>query len=165
MSGVRRDGQVGDCSAILRRLWRDRLERSIKGKNILHCQHRNATIVFLPIMKSALVSALLFSGALSTVVPKADKKIDYTGFKLVRILSTDATQKAQINSLAAHILNPGRTENFDVVVSPDKVDALTALVTDSVVINEDVGAALAEEGEFEVYAGMIVLPASVLCKS
>jgi len=55
--------------------------------------------------------------------------------------------------LAAHILNPGTSAELDVVVSPENVDALTALVAESKVLNEDVGAALAEEGEMSVYAG------------
>jgi carboxypeptidase A2 len=100
-----------------------------------------------------LTSALLLSStALGTVVPRAGKKVDYNGFKVLRVASTDAV-KAEIESLAAHILNPGTSAELDVVVSPENVDALTALVAESKVLNEDVGAALAEEGEMSVYAG------------
>lgn len=101
-----------------------------------------------------LTSALLLSStALATVVPRAGKKVDYNGFKVLRVASTDAV-KAEIESLAAHILNPGTSAELDVVVSPENVDALTALVAESKVLNEDVGAALAEEGEMSVYAGL-----------
>ncbi|CAG5155662.1 uncharacterized protein ALTATR162_LOCUS3773 [Alternaria atra] len=99
-----------------------------------------------------LTSALLLSStALGTVVPRAGKKVDYSGFKVLRVSSTDAV-KGKIENLAAHILNPGTSAELDVVVSPENVDALTALVAESKVLNEDVGAALAEEGEMSVYA-------------
>jgi carboxypeptidase A2 len=104
-------------------------------------------------MKTAiLTSALLLSTALGTVVPKAPKKVDYSGFKVIRVASTDDV-KAQIEKLAAHILNPGKSAELDVVVSPENVDALTALVSGSTVLNEDVGLALAEEGQMGAYAG------------
>jgi hypothetical protein len=99
-----------------------------------------------------LTSALLFSSALASVVPKAPKKVDYSGFKVLRVASTDDV-KAQIESLAAHVLNPGKSAELDVVVSPENIAALTALVAVSEVLNEDVGAALAEEGQMSAYAG------------
>lgn len=104
-------------------------------------------------MKSTLItSALLLSAAFGTAVPRAGKKVDYSGFKVLRVTSTDDV-KAQIESLAAHVLNPGKSAQLDVVVSPQNVAALTALVAESKVLNEDVGAALKEEGEVSVYAG------------
>ncbi|CBX93159.1 similar to carboxypeptidase A1 precursor [Plenodomus lingam JN3] len=103
-------------------------------------------------MKSAiLTSALLISSAFGTVVPRADKKVDYTGYKVLRVTAQNNV-KAQVESLAAHVLNPGKAAELDVVVSPDNVAALTALVAESKVLNEDVGAALQEEGEMGVYA-------------
>jgi hypothetical protein len=104
-------------------------------------------------MKSnILASALLFSTAFGTVVPRAGQKVDYSGFKVLRVTSTEDV-KDQIENLAAHVLNPGKSASLDVVVSPENVDALTALVSESQIINEDVGAALAEEGEMKAYAG------------
>lgn len=102
-------------------------------------------------MRYILTSALFLSTAFGTAVPRADEKIDYNGFKLLRVNIPEGASnvRVQIENLAAHILNPGRENNFDVVISPDKVDALKALVTDSIVVNEDVGAALAEEGELK----------------
>jgi len=101
-----------------------------------------------------LTSALLLSStALGTVVPRVGKKVDYNGFKVLRVASTDDV-KAQIEDLAAHVLNPGQSAEMDVVVAPENVDALTALVAESKVLNEDVGAALEEEGEMSVYAGL-----------
>ncbi|KAF2847695.1 carboxypeptidase-like protein A1 precursor [Plenodomus tracheiphilus IPT5] len=103
-------------------------------------------------MKSSiLTSVLLISGALGTVVPRADKKVDYNGYKVLRVTAQDNV-KAQIENLAAHVLNPGKAAELDVVVSPANVAALTALVAESKVLNEDVGATLQEEGEMKAYA-------------
>jgi len=100
-----------------------------------------------------LTSALLLSStALANVVPRVGKKVDYSGFKVLRVTSTNDVQ-AQIESLSAHVLNPGKSAELDVVVAPENVDALTALVAESKVLTEDVGAALAEEGEMGIYAG------------
>lgn len=106
-------------------------------------------------MKTTILTfaLLLSSTALGTVVPRAGKKVDYNGFKVLRVASTDDV-KAQIENLAAHVLNPGQSAEMDVVVAPENVDALTALVTESKVLNEDVGAALEEEGQMSVYAGL-----------
>jgi hypothetical protein len=127
-----------------------RLPRNIKGCLFLSL---NFTLHLQPTMKTIiLTSALLFSTALATVVPKAPKKVDYSGFKVLRVASTDDV-KAQIESLAAHVLNPGKSAELDVVVSPENIAALTALVAASEVLNDDVGAALAEEGQMSAYAG------------
>ena len=99
-------------------------------------------------MKSLLLLGSFVSYACSAVVPKAEEQVDYSGFKVVRLALPEANNdiEAQIEKLAAHILNPGKSSHLDVVVAPDSVDAITALVTESSIINEDVGAALAEEG-------------------
>lgn len=103
-----------------------------------------------------LTSALLLSSsALGTAVPRAGKKINYDGFKVLRVSGTDDV-KAKIEDLAAHVLNPGKSAEMDVVVAPENLDALTALVAESKVINEDVGAALKEEGEMGTYAGLLL---------
>ncbi|KAF2131017.1 hypothetical protein P153DRAFT_421995 [Dothidotthia symphoricarpi CBS 119687] len=104
-------------------------------------------------MKFILTSALLASTVLGTVVPRAGKKIDYSGFKLLRLAAPDVTADvhSQIEELAAHVLNPGKAQ-LDIVVSPENVDAISALAPGSKIINEDVGAALKEEGQMSVYA-------------
>lgn len=108
-------------------------------------------------MKHILTFTLLLSAALGTVVPRAGKKFDYNGFKVLRVSSTEDV-KDQIEDLAAHVLNPGKSDQLDVVVSPENVDALTALVAECQILNEDVGAALAEEGEMKAYAGELGSP-------
>jgi hypothetical protein len=99
-------------------------------------------------MKSFLLLAPLISSVCCIILPKADQKIDYSGFKVLRLALPEAnsTIEAQIDSLATHVLNPGKRSHLDVVVAPEKVKALTALVPSSHVVNEDVGAALSEEG-------------------
>jgi hypothetical protein len=102
-------------------------------------------------MKSFLTSALLFSAALGSAVPTAGKKVDYSGFKLLRLTTTDGLE-SKIEELATHILNPGKSAHLDVIVSPDNVAKITSLA-ESKVISEDVGAVIAEEGEMGTYAG------------
>jgi hypothetical protein len=105
-------------------------------------------------MKFIITSALLASTAIGSVVPRASQKVDYSGFKALRVTLPEGSEsvKAQIENLVAHVLNPGKKE-LDVVVAPKDIAALNALVAESKVINEDVGAALAEEGEMKAYAG------------
>lgn len=110
-------------------------------------------------MRFFLSGSLLLATVLGTAVPRAEKKVDYTGFKVLRLSLHKANSniEAQIEKVAAHILNPGKS-TLDVVVSPDSVDAVKALVSESIIINEDLGASLAEEGElvspdFSVSAG------------
>ncbi|KAH8708642.1 hypothetical protein GQ44DRAFT_752695 [Phaeosphaeriaceae sp. PMI808] len=104
-------------------------------------------------MKFIFTSALLASTTLASAVPGAGPKVDYNGFKAVRVTLPEGSEsvRAQVESLVAHVLNPGKSE-LDVVVAPNDVEALEALVTDSKIINENVGAALAEEGEMGIYA-------------
>tara|TARA_R110002003_G_scaffold41_19_gene2978 strand:- start:4281 stop:4643 length:363 start_codon:yes stop_codon:yes gene_type:complete len=106
-------------------------------------------------MKFILTSALLASTTLSSVVPRAGQKVDYSGFKALRVTLPEGSEsiKAQLEDLVAHVLNPGKAE-LDVVVAPQDIDAVKALVAESKVLNEDVGAALAEEGELQALAGM-----------
>jgi hypothetical protein len=98
-------------------------------------------------MKAFLATTLLALSASAAVLPRADEKVDYTGFKVLRLGLPEGSDEveAKIEEIAAHVLNPGEAP-LDVVVSPDDVDAITALVSESTIINEDVGAALEEEG-------------------
>jgi hypothetical protein len=106
-------------------------------------------------MKFIFASALLASTTLASVVPRDSQKVDYSGFKALRVTLPEGSDevKAQVENLVKHVLNPGKKE-LDVVVAPQDVEALTALVAESKVITEDVGAALADEGQMGTYAGM-----------
>ncbi|POS74929.1 carboxypeptidase A4 [Diaporthe helianthi] len=99
-------------------------------------------------MKSLLISSLLLPLATAVALPERDAKVDYTGYKALRVdVGSDETVAAQVSQLAAHVLNPGNTGAVDVVVAPDTVSALEALGVSSTVLDEDVGASLASEGE------------------
>ncbi|KAF2005168.1 hypothetical protein P154DRAFT_353920 [Amniculicola lignicola CBS 123094] len=104
-------------------------------------------------MRSIVIATLLLPLTLAGVLPRAGK-IDYNGYKVLRLSLKDksAEVEAQIEALAAHVLNPGKSANLDVVVSPKDVDAVSALAVKTTVINENVGAALEEEGGLSVYA-------------
>jgi len=99
-------------------------------------------------MKSLLLLGSLVSYTYSAVVPKAEEQVDYSGFKVVRLALPEANSdiEIRIEELAAHVLNPGKSSHLDVVVAPNSLNALTALVPESSIINEDVGAAFSEEG-------------------
>ncbi|RKL50668.1 Metallocarboxypeptidase A [Fusarium proliferatum] len=103
-------------------------------------------------MRSSLLLALL-PLAVATAVPSS-KKVDYNGFKSLRVTLSKGAKNAvaEINKLSATILNPGAKEELDIVVSPDNIDAVTKIASDTTVLVEDVGAALAEEETSEIYA-------------
>ncbi|KAJ3537210.1 hypothetical protein NM208_g6407 [Fusarium decemcellulare] len=105
-------------------------------------------------MKASVLSLTLVAALASATAVPSSKKVDYTGFKSIRVtLPKDAEDAlAEINKLAATILNPGAQDEIDVVVAPDNVDAVTKLASDSTVLVEDVGAVLAEEDVSTVYA-------------
>ncbi|PVH94062.1 Zn-dependent exopeptidase, partial [Periconia macrospinosa] len=101
-------------------------------------------------MKASLILLGSIASLVSAVsVPRTTEKIDYTGFKALRVTLPEASSdlESQLEELAAHILNPGTKEHLDVVVSPEKIDAINNLVPETTVLVEDVGAAIAEEGE------------------
>lgn len=103
-------------------------------------------------MRSLLLA--LVPLALASAVPSS-KKVDYNGFKSLRVTLPKGAEDAAaaINKLAATILNPGAGDELDIVVSPENVDKVTKLASDSKVLVEDVGAILAKEETSTVYAG------------
>lgn len=113
-------------------------------------------------MKSLLSLSLLLPLALASAVPRAEQKVDYSGYKVLRVTSAKKNFEAQVEKLAAHVLNPGKAEYLDLVVAPENVKAVKAL-GESTVVTEDVGAALAEEedGTVSAYAGMLIPAESV----
>lgn len=131
----------------------------IRGRVVNSPNCNSAISTSVPKMRFIFTSALLASSAFAFVVPRDNEKVDYSGFKLLRLENIEGLE-AQIDELSAHVLNPGKSAQLDVVVSPDNVDAITALAK-SKVINDDVGAILAEEGEMGVYAGKFGFPVTV----
>ncbi|CRK35371.1 hypothetical protein BN1723_004128 [Verticillium longisporum] len=105
-------------------------------------------------MKASVLSALaLLPLAFGAALPKP-KKVDYTGFKGIRVNLPEDDQEArhQISKLAASVLNPGSHEALDIVVSPENVDAVSRLATNTTILVEDIGAAFAEEDTASLYA-------------
>lgn len=106
-------------------------------------------------MKASVLSALaLLPLAFGAALPKP-KKVDYTGFKGIRVNVPEDDQEArhQISKLAASVLNPGSHEALDIVVSPENVDAVLRLAANTTILVEDIGAAFAEEDTASLYAG------------
>lgn len=100
-------------------------------------------------MKTAtIILATLLTLTLSTAVPRSGK-VDYAGYQSLRITLPDNAHglKEQIEDIAAHILNPGHKPHIDVVVAADQVSSIKSLMPDVEVLVEDVGAAIAEEGD------------------
>lgn len=105
-------------------------------------------------MKSVLLSALVLPLALATVVPRS-QKVDYNGYKLLRVTLPEGVADAedQLNELAIHVLKPGKSSYMQLVVSPDNIDAVNALAAETTVVDNDVGKTLEEEGELAPFAG------------
>ncbi|KAL1865043.1 hypothetical protein Daus18300_007390 [Diaporthe australafricana] len=99
-------------------------------------------------MKSSLISSLLLPLVAAVALPEKEAKVDYTGYKIFRVdVGSDAAVTAEVSQLAAHVLNPGNTEAVDVVVAPDSVAAIEGLGVTSTILDEDLGASIAAEGE------------------
>lgn len=99
-------------------------------------------------MRTSVASAVLLALGLADAVAVVPKplKVDYSGFRGLRVTLNEHTQEVEdkLTELVAHILNPG-AEVLDVVVDPANVDAVTSMAASAEVIIDDVGALLAEE--------------------
>ncbi|KAI1257137.1 hypothetical protein MGN70_000176 [Eutypa lata] len=97
---------------------------------------------------TAILSITLLPLALGTTVPRPGK-VDYAGYQSLRITIPDNAGglEEQIENIAAHVLNPGHTTHIDAVVAADKVNSIKSLAPDVEVLVDDVGAAIAEEGD------------------
>lgn len=99
-------------------------------------------------MRTSVASAVLLALGLAdaAAIEPRPAKVDYTGFRGLRVTLDEHTQEVEdkLSELVAHILNPG-ARVLDVVVDPAKVDAVTDFAASADVIIEDVGALLAEE--------------------
>ncbi|KLU82227.1 hypothetical protein MAPG_01302 [Magnaporthiopsis poae ATCC 64411] len=99
-------------------------------------------------MRTSVASALLLALGLAdaAAIEPRPAKVDYTGFRGLRVTLNEHTQEVEdkLTELVAHILNPG-AKVLDVVVDPAKVDAVTEFAATADVVVEDVGALLAQE--------------------
>ncbi|KAI9688614.1 MAG: hypothetical protein M1820_010234 [Bogoriella megaspora] len=104
-------------------------------------------------MKALIWFTLLWSLTDSAAVTKSQAKVNYDGFKVLRIANTaDVALKSKINKLSAHVLTCGEGPELDVAVAPENIEAFNALAIDNTVIDEDLGSSLAAEGPFAPYA-------------
>ena len=112
---------------------------------------------------SGIASAIALSAsALAATVPSQPGKVDYAGHQSLRITIPEDARgiEEQIEAIAARVLDPGHRGHVDAVVAADKVDAVKSLTSDVEVLIEDVGAAIAEEGDLvSTYAGEVASPA------
>ena len=96
-------------------------------------------------MRSILALPFLLSAASAIAVPS---KVSYAAHKVVRVKnSPEVEQLIKQNSLATWVKQAG---NVDVVIPPG-VTALDGLET--LVMHEDLGKSIAEEGNYDVYEG------------
>ena len=103
----------------------------------------------------------LAASVLAASVPQQQRKVDYTGYQSLRISVPEGAREIeeQIEAIAERVLDPGHRGHIDAVVAPDKVAALMSFAPDTEVLIEDVGAAIAEEGDLvSTYAGETASP-------
>ena len=106
---------------------------------------------------NSIASAIvLITPALAASVPSQSGKVDYAGFQSLRItVPEDASGvEEQIEAIAERVLDPGHRGHIDAIVAADKFEDVRSLAPDVEVLIEDVGAAIAEEGDLaSTYAG------------
>lgn len=108
-------------------------------------------------MKGLLATTLCVALAAATAVPV--KKVSYDGYKVVRVNTGNHVDKVAeiIDSLGLTTWKgaPKANSHSDIVVPPSKVAAFDAAVADlsSTVMHEDLGASIAAESDFQIYAG------------
>lgn len=110
-------------------------------------------------MKSILlVLPFILSLVSSLIVPR---KVNYDGYKVVRLStgSSLAKVKSLIKDLSLSTWNGGPKENaeVDIVIPADKVAEFESSTADlaKTVMHENLGAAIAEEGDYSDYRGML----------
>ncbi|KAF4554509.1 Metallocarboxypeptidase A-like protein 1 [Elsinoe fawcettii] len=106
-------------------------------------------------MKAAIWSSLA-ALATASVLPR-EAPVDYAGFKAFRVAGDakaihEATRQFHLSQISS-------AEEVDVVVSPAKLAAFKALGLNSTVVDEDLGASIAEETSSE-YVSIAALPST-----
>ena len=109
-------------------------------------------------MKILLFAPAIFALASAVAV---SRKVDYSGYKVVRLDIGEKLSKVEslIDSLGLSTWNGGPKENskVDIVVPASKVADFDADTKDfdSHVMHEDLGASIAQEADYPVYAGRL----------
>lgn len=96
--------------------------------------------------------AVLFASALATAAV-AEESVSYDGSKVFRIEVTDdvASLHEKLEALNAIELTVAPSDHLDVVISQDDVDAFDLLGLDAILLSDDLGAEIAEEGPVEPF--------------
>lgn len=105
-------------------------------------------------MKLFSVALALASFASATVISSRGGKVNYDGYKVFRVdasegLNVVEEKIAALSALALH----GHEDHWDVAVAPDNVAAFEASELSAQLLTEDLGAAIATEGEIQPYDG------------
>ena len=113
-------------------------------------------------MKSnLLILPFILSLVSSLIVPR---KVNYDGYKVVRLSTGSSLGKVKklIKDLSLSTWNGGPKENaeVDIVIPADKVTEFESSTADlaKTVMHENLGAAIAEEGDYSDYRGMLYSP-------
>ena len=104
-------------------------------------------------MKILLFSNLFLSLVSAVAVPGATGKVNYDGYKVVRLQSS-AQVKSMIQGLSLKTWNGAAKDDGEVdVVIPPGVKAFDGM--DMQVMHEDLGASIAQEAKYDAYAGTL----------
>ncbi|KAH8673720.1 hypothetical protein BX600DRAFT_433335 [Xylariales sp. PMI_506] len=107
-------------------------------------------------MKLLQVALSAASLAAAVVIPQADSKVNYDGYKMFRVQAPEGLNvlETQLSGLTDTIsVQPcSHGNHLDVVVPEHELAAFEALNMDAEVVHDDLGAAIAEE-TFEPYLG------------
>ncbi|KAG8628761.1 hypothetical protein KVT40_002626 [Elsinoe batatas] len=106
-------------------------------------------------MKAAIWSSLA-ALATASVLPR-EPKVDYTGFKAFRV--TGDAKAIHESTRQFHLSQISSAEEVDVVVSPAKLAAFKALGLNSTVVDEDLGASIAQETTGD-YVSIAAIPST-----
>lgn len=112
---------------------------------------------------SLLVSGGLLALASAASVPSSEKK-SYDGYKVVRLTVGEHVAKVQniVDRLGLTTWKgkPRANADADIVVPPSLIGAFEAEIAGmkAVTMHDDLGASIADEASFSVYAGMSPVP-------
>lgn len=104
-------------------------------------------------LKIALWYLLTLLGFVAAAPAPLDTRVDYSGYKIFRVTAEGDAAGAEEKVSQFGLTQVISADQVDVIVPPDRLDSFHALSLDSAVTDEDLGASIAREAEFEPYAG------------
>ena len=100
-------------------------------------------------MRNFLLSSLLVA---LTSAAAVSNRVSYDGYRVVRVKSSDEVKSIIADNSLATWIGAGRANGQVDVVVPPGVKAFDGL--DAQVMHQDLGASIAKESDYEVYARM-----------